>query len=159
MAPRCHRVTRQAGCQKATTELCLRNSQSPSHLRYPMDTHQLTSSQGEADGVSDGGMTLQALGGEFALRLVPRQRAAPFYRRTRTHTHTQAKNAYLNLFCLDSGRHTDQSRMTDQALSGNGQHQRWGTSGEQQAASEGSGWQQGGSRGAAGGQQGGGWRH
>jgi hypothetical protein len=32
---------------------------------------------------------LQALGGgEFALRLVPRQRAAPFYRRTRTHTHS-----------------------------------------------------------------------
>ncbi len=27
-------------------------------------------------------------GGEFALRLVPRQRAAPFYRRTRPHTHT-----------------------------------------------------------------------
>ncbi len=36
--------------------------------------------------------------------------------------------------------------MTDQASSGNGQHQRWATSGEQQAASEGSGWQQGGSR-------------
>jgi hypothetical protein len=34
-----------------------------SHLHYPMDTRQLTSSQGEADGVSDGGMTLQALGG------------------------------------------------------------------------------------------------
>jgi hypothetical protein len=32
---------------------------------------------------------LQAVGGgEFALRLVPRQRAAPFYRGTRTHTHT-----------------------------------------------------------------------
>ena len=28
-----------------------------------MDTCQLTPSQGEADGVSDGGMTLQALGG------------------------------------------------------------------------------------------------
>jgi hypothetical protein len=27
-------------------------------------------------------------GGEFALQLVPRQRAGPFYRRTRTHTHT-----------------------------------------------------------------------
>ncbi len=54
-----------------------------------MDTRQLTSSQGEADGVSDGGMTLQALGGgKFALRLVLRQRAALFYQRTRTHTHT-----------------------------------------------------------------------
>jgi hypothetical protein len=36
--------------------------------------------------------------------------------------------------------------MTDQASSGDGQHQRWATSGEQQAASGGSGWQQGGSR-------------
>jgi hypothetical protein len=36
--------------------------------------------------------------------------------------------------------------MTDQTSSGNGQHQHWVTSGEQQAASEGSGWQQGGSR-------------
>ncbi len=36
--------------------------------------------------------------------------------------------------------------MTDQVLSGNGQHQRWAASSEHQAASEGSGWQQGGSR-------------
>jgi hypothetical protein len=36
--------------------------------------------------------------------------------------------------------------MTDQALSGKGQHQRWVASGKQQAASGGSGWQQGGSR-------------
>ncbi len=36
--------------------------------------------------------------------------------------------------------------MTDQALSGNGQHQHWVERGEQQAASGGSGWQQGGSR-------------
>jgi hypothetical protein len=36
--------------------------------------------------------------------------------------------------------------MTDQALSGNGQHQHWAASGKQQAASGGSGWQQGGSR-------------
>ncbi len=86
--PRCHRVTRRAECQKATTELSLQNLQSLSHLHYPMDTRQLTSSQGEADGVSDRGMTLQALGGgEFALQLVPRQRAAAFYRRARTHTH------------------------------------------------------------------------
>ncbi len=64
MAPRCHRVMRRAGCQKATTELSLQNLQSLSHLHYPTDdTRQLTSSQGEADAVSDGGMTLQALGG------------------------------------------------------------------------------------------------
>ncbi len=56
-------MTRRAGCQKATTELSLQNLQLLSHLRYPMDTRQLTSPQGEADGVSDGGMTLQALGG------------------------------------------------------------------------------------------------
>jgi hypothetical protein len=42
----------------------------------------------------------------------------------------EAKNAYLILFCSDSGRHTDQSRMTDQVLSGNGQHQHWVASGK-----------------------------
>ncbi len=62
----------------------------------------------------------------------------------------EAKNAHLMLFCFYSGWHTDQSRMTDQVSGGNGQHQRWVASGEQWAASEGSGWQQGGSRGAAG---------
>jgi hypothetical protein len=37
--------------------------------------------------------------------------------------------------------------MTDQALRGNGQHQRWAASGKQRAANGGSGcWQQGGSR-------------
>jgi hypothetical protein len=36
--------------------------------------------------------------------------------------------------------------MTDQALIGDGRHQRWVVSGKQQAASGGSGWQQGGSR-------------
>ncbi len=33
-----------------------------------------------------------------------------------------AKNAYHILFCLDSGRGTDQSRMTDQVSSGDDQH-------------------------------------
>ncbi len=36
--------------------------------------------------------------------------------------------------------------MTDQALSGNGQHQCWVASGKKQGANGGSGWQQGGSR-------------
>jgi hypothetical protein len=36
--------------------------------------------------------------------------------------------------------------MTDQASSGNGQHQHWEASSKQQVASGGSGWQQGGSR-------------
>jgi hypothetical protein len=62
----------------------------------------------------------------------------------------EAKNAHLILFCLDSGWRTDQSQMTDQVSGGNGQHQRWAASGEQWAASKGSGWQQRGSRGAAG---------
>ncbi len=60
----------------------------------------------------------------------------------------EAKNAHLILFCSYSGRRIDQSRMTDQVLSGNGQHQHWAASSKQWAASEGSGRQQGGSRGA-----------
>jgi hypothetical protein len=65
----------------------------------------------------------------------------------------EAKNAYLVLFCSDSGWRTDQSQMTDQMSSGNGQHQCWAASGKhpgkwlvKEVAS---------SRGAAGGQQGG----
>ncbi len=54
---------RRAGHEKATTELSLQNLQLLSHLRYPTDTHQLVSPQGEADGVSEGSTTLQALGG------------------------------------------------------------------------------------------------
>jgi hypothetical protein len=65
----------------------------------------------------------------------------------------EAKNAYLILFCLDSGRHTDQSRMTDQVSSGNCQHQRWAASGEHRG--ERLVREVAGSRGAAGGQQGG----
>jgi hypothetical protein len=63
MAPRCHRVTSRAGCQKATTELSLQNSQSLSHLHYLTDTHQLTSSQGEADGVSEWEYDIAGVGG------------------------------------------------------------------------------------------------
>jgi hypothetical protein len=43
----------------------------------------------------------------------------------------EAKNAHLILFCSNSGQRTDQSQMTDQVLSGNGQHQHWAASGEQ----------------------------
>jgi hypothetical protein len=43
----------------------------------------------------------------------------------------EAKNAHLILFCSDSGRHTDQSRMTDQVSGGNVQHQHWAARGEQ----------------------------
>ncbi len=65
----------------------------------------------------------------------------------------EAKNAYLILFCLDSGRRTDQNRMTDQVLSGNGQHQRWAASGKHRGKRLVR--EVAGSRGAAGGQQGG----
>jgi hypothetical protein len=58
----------------------------------------------------------------------------------------EANNAYLILFCSDSGRRTYKSWMTDQASSSDGQHQCWVESREQRAASGGSGWQQGGSR-------------
>jgi hypothetical protein len=43
----------------------------------------------------------------------------------------EAKNSHLILFCSDSGRRTDQSRMTDQVSGGNGQHQRWVASSKQ----------------------------
>jgi hypothetical protein len=43
----------------------------------------------------------------------------------------EAKNAHLILFCLDSKQCTDQSWMTDQVLSGNGQHQHWVAGGKQ----------------------------
>jgi hypothetical protein len=63
----------------------------------------------------------------------------------------KAKNAHLILFCLDSGRCTDQSRMTDQVSGSNGQHQHW----QQAVSSERLVREVAGSRGAAGGQQGG----
>jgi hypothetical protein len=66
----------------------------------------------------------------------------------------ETKNDYLILFCLDSGRHTDQSQMTDQVSSSNGQHQRWVVSGKHQGKRLVK--EVAGSRGAAGGQQGGG---
>jgi hypothetical protein len=43
----------------------------------------------------------------------------------------EAKNAYLILFCWDSVRHIDQSRITYQMSSGDGQHQHWAASSEQ----------------------------
>ncbi len=55
-----HRVEQQ----KATMELSIQNLQLLSQLRYPTDIRQLTSPQGEADGVSEGGMTSQGRRGE-----------------------------------------------------------------------------------------------
>ncbi len=43
----------------------------------------------------------------------------------------KAKNVYLILLCWDSGRCIDQSRITYQVSSGDGQHQRWAVSGKQ----------------------------
>jgi hypothetical protein len=40
----------------------------------------------------------------------------------------EAKNAYLILFCLNSGQLIDQSQMTDQVSSGDSQHQHWAAS-------------------------------
>ena len=91
LARRCHRVMCRAGCQKPTMELSLRNSQLLSQLRYPTDTRQLTSPQGEADGVSDRGMTLQALGGvnlPYGWYRV-RGQLPSTGGREHTHTHTQ----------------------------------------------------------------------
>jgi hypothetical protein len=65
----------------------------------------------------------------------------------------EEKNAHLILFCSDSGRRTDRSRMTDQVSSGNGQYQHWAASGEHQGKRLVR--EVAGSRGAAGGQQGG----
>ncbi len=56
-------MTHQAGCHKATMELSLRNLQLLSYLRHPTDTHQLASSQGEADGVSERGYDVVGIGG------------------------------------------------------------------------------------------------
>ncbi len=67
----------------------------------------------------------------------------------------QLKQRMLTLYyCVWTvGGKIDQSQMTDQVSSGDGQHQCWTVSGKQWEASERSGWQQGGSRGAKG------WRH
>ncbi len=87
-APKCHRVMRRAGHQKVTTE-CLLNSQSLFYLRYPETPVSLHSPQGETDVRSPRGYDVTGVGGgEFALRLVPRQRAAPHYWRSSSHTHT-----------------------------------------------------------------------
>jgi hypothetical protein len=82
-------------------ESSLRDLQLLSHLRYPMDTCQLTSSQGEADGVSEREYDVAGVGGgEFALQLVSHQRVAPLYRWSRSHTHTLAceQDSMLILF-------------------------------------------------------------
>jgi hypothetical protein len=106
-------VTRRAGCQKATTELSLQNLQMLSHLRYPTDTRQLTSPQGEADGVSDGGMTLQALGGVNLPCGWYRVRGQLPSTRGGEHTHSYVKNLHFFFFWTD--RWTDRriDRRTD----------------------------------------------
>jgi hypothetical protein len=108
---------RQAGCQKAITELSLWNLQSLSHLRYPTDTRQLTSSQGEADGVSDGSMMLQALGGVnlpcgwYRVRgQLPSTRGREHtHTHTHTHTHILIKHRVLSFLGImkDGKAHSD----------------------------------------------------
>ncbi len=93
-------MTRRAGCQKATTKLSLRNSQSLSHLRYPTDIRQLTSPQGEADGVPDGGMTLQVLGGVNSPCDWYRIRGQPLTTGGQEQTNKQTVNEQL---CVNNG--------------------------------------------------------
>jgi hypothetical protein len=82
-------------------ELSLQNLQLLSHLCYPTDTRQLTSPRGEAGRVSEREYDVAGVGGgEFALRLVPRQRAAPLYWRLRSHTYTPERLViFLSAFC------------------------------------------------------------
>ncbi len=91
-APKCHRVTHRAGHQKVTME-CLLNLQSLFYLCYPETPVSLHSPQGETDVRSPRRYDVAGVGGgEFALRLVPRQRAAPHYWRSSSHTHTHSNN-------------------------------------------------------------------
>jgi hypothetical protein len=72
---------------------CNMNLQSLSYLRYPETPVSLHSPQGETDVRSPRGYDVAGVGGgEFALRLVPRQRAAPHYWRSSSHTHTIVKD-------------------------------------------------------------------
>ncbi len=73
-----------------------------SHIRYPTDTRQLTSPKGEADVRSLEGYDVAGVGrGEFSLRLASRQRVAPLYWRSDTHTHTHRKMNTLALRGLE----------------------------------------------------------
>jgi hypothetical protein len=64
------------------------NSQSLSYLHYPETPVSLHSPQGETDVWSPRGYDVTGVGGgEFALRLVPRQKADPLHWRSSSHTH------------------------------------------------------------------------
>ncbi len=85
MAPKCHRVTRRAGFQQAT--------QSLSHIRYPTDTRQLTSPQGEADVRSlEEVWCCRHWGGQIHLAVDTASKGSPpllEVRHTHTHTHIE----------------------------------------------------------------------
>ncbi len=87
---------RRAGCQKATTELSLWKFAVAvlSTLPNGHPSANIFSGRGWW-GVWRGYDIAGVRGGEFALRLIPRQRAAPFYRRTRTHTHTHTDRIWF----------------------------------------------------------------
>jgi hypothetical protein len=85
-APRCHRVMCQVGHQKAPQDPHGVLSCCPINV-YPMDTHQLTSPQGEAGVRSPAEIwRCRHCGGESALQLELRNRIAPHYQWSR-HTH------------------------------------------------------------------------
>ncbi len=68
------------------------NSHSLSYLRYPETPVSLHSPQRETDVWCPRGYDVAGFGGgEFALQLVPCQRAAPLYWRSSSHTHTHTR--------------------------------------------------------------------
>jgi hypothetical protein len=73
-----------------------------------MDTRQLTSPKGEADGVSDRGMTLQALGGVNLpcgwYRVRGQLPSTGGREHTHTHTHTKAQCINESLCIFVAGR-------------------------------------------------------
>jgi hypothetical protein len=99
-APECHRVTRRAGRQNVTME-CLYKLAVTVLSTLPGDTRQFNIfPRGKLTCGVQGGMTLQALGGggEFALQLVPRQKASPLYWRSSSHTHTCISGHMIQMF-------------------------------------------------------------
>ncbi len=91
MAPKCHRVTHRAGFQQTT--------QSLSYIRYPKDTCQLTSPQGEPDVRSlEGVWHRRRWGGWIHLAVDTASKGSPpllEVRHTHTHIITQTSKSIL----------------------------------------------------------------
>ncbi len=88
-APKCHRVMRRTGFQQATQLL--------SHIRYPTDTRQLTSPQGEADVQSlEGVWRCRRWGGWIHLAVDTASEGSPPLLEVHTHTHTHIQGQSLS---------------------------------------------------------------